>query len=34
MQRDELVKQLNGLFQADKFKDYCPNGLQMKAHLK
>jgi dinuclear metal center YbgI/SA1388 family protein len=30
MQRDELIKQLNTLFQADKFKDYCPNGLQIE----
>jgi dinuclear metal center YbgI/SA1388 family protein len=30
MQRNELVKYLNQLFQADKFKDYCPNGLQIE----
>lgn len=30
MLRDELVKYLNNLFQADKFKDYCPNGLQIE----
>lgn len=30
MQRNELVKYLNHLFQADKFKDYCPNGLQIE----
>lgn len=30
MLRDDLVEYLNNLLQADKFKDYCPNGLQIQ----
>lgn len=30
MQREELTYYLEGLFQASRFKDYCPNGLQVE----
>ncbi|MDD3266335.1 MAG: Nif3-like dinuclear metal center hexameric protein [Burkholderiales bacterium] len=34
MQRTELVKYLDNLLQKDKFKDYCPNGLQIEGSLE
>jgi dinuclear metal center YbgI/SA1388 family protein len=30
MKRDELVNYLDGLLEPAKFKDYCPNGLQVE----
>jgi dinuclear metal center YbgI/SA1388 family protein len=30
MVRNELVAYLNNLLEIDKFKDYCPNGLQIE----
>ena len=30
MKRDELVSYLDGLLQPSKFRDYCPNGLQVE----
>ena len=30
MQRDELVRYLDDLLEAPRFKDYCPNGLQVE----
>lgn len=34
MQRTELVNYLDNLLQKNKFKDYCPNGLQIEGALK
>lgn len=30
MQRQELLAQLDALLQPERFKDYCPNGLQVE----
>lgn len=30
MKREELVKYLDGLLEPGKFRDYCPNGLQVE----
>lgn len=30
MQREELARYLDGLLEAPKFRDYCPNGLQVE----
>ena len=30
MKREELVEYLEGLLQPAKFRDYCPNGLQVE----
>ena len=30
MQRDELVRYFDSLLQPDRFRDYCPNGLQVE----
>jgi len=30
MKREELVSYLGGLLQPEKFRDYCPNGLQVE----
>src|SRR5574343_1537716 len=30
MKREELVDYLNGLLVPEKFRDYCPNGLQVE----
>jgi len=30
MRRDELTRYLDGLLEAGRFKDYCPNGLQVE----
>jgi dinuclear metal center YbgI/SA1388 family protein len=30
MRREELVKYLDGLLEPGKFRDYCPNGLQVE----
>ncbi len=30
MQRDELVRYLDGYLEAGRFRDYCPNGLQVE----
>ncbi len=30
MRREELVEYLEGLLQPEKFRDYCPNGLQVE----
>ena len=30
MKREELVKYLGALLQPEKFRDYCPNGLQVE----
>lgn len=30
MNRSELVSYINNLLQIDKFRDYCPNGLQVE----
>lgn len=30
MKREELVSYLDGLLEPDKFRDYCPNGLQVE----
>ena len=30
MKREELVNYLDGLLMPERFKDYCPNGLQVE----
>lgn len=32
IERDELVKYLDEFLQCSRFKDYCPNGLQVEGH--
>lgn len=32
MLRDELTRWLNELLEVHRFKDYCPNGLQVEGH--
>lgn len=34
MQRDELVRYLDELLEAPRFKDYCPNGLQVEGRAE
>ena len=34
MKREELVKYLDGLLQPAKFRDYCPNGLQVEGRAE
>lgn len=34
MQRDELVRYLDDLLEAPRFKDYCPNGLQVEGRAE
>ena len=34
MKREELVNYLEGLLQPAKFRDYCPNGLQVEGHAE
>ncbi len=34
MKREELVKYLDGLLQPAKFRDYCPNGLQVEGRTE
>ncbi len=34
IQRDELLKALDGLLQPERFKDYGPNGLQVEGKLR
>ncbi|MCX7896967.1 MAG: Nif3-like dinuclear metal center hexameric protein [Rhodocyclaceae bacterium] len=34
MQREELVSRLDGLLEAARFKDYCPNGLQVEGRAR
>lgn len=34
MDRGEFVTQLNGELETDRFKDYCPNGLQVEGRAQ
>ena len=34
MQREELRNRLDGLLEAGKFRDYCPNGLQVEGRAQ
>lgn len=34
MRREELVNYLDGLLEAGKFRDYCPNGLQVEGRAE
>ncbi len=34
MKREELVEYLDGLLQPAKFRDYCPNGLQVEGRAE
>jgi dinuclear metal center YbgI/SA1388 family protein len=34
MKREELVSYLEGLLQPEKFRDYCPNGLQVEGRTE
>ena len=34
MKREELVSYLEGLLQPEKFRDYCPNGLQVEGRAE
>ena len=34
MKREELVEYLEGLLQPAKFRDYCPNGLQVEGRTE
>ena len=34
MQRSELRRYLDGLLEADRFRDYCPNGLQVEGRAE
>jgi dinuclear metal center YbgI/SA1388 family protein len=34
MRRDELVRYLDDLLEAPRFKDYCPNGLQVEGRAE
>jgi len=34
MNRDELAAYLDGLLEASRFRDYCPNGLQVEGRVE